>query len=36
MEKDAFMKFLNFLLGPLSSTGSKNVSISTTAVWECG
>ena len=26
MEKDAFVKFLTFLLGPLSSTESKNVS----------
>ena len=27
MEKDAFVKFLTFLLGPLSAVGSKNVSI---------
>ena len=26
VEKDAFVKFLTFLLGPLSSSGSKNVS----------
>ena len=25
VEKDAFVKFLTFLLGPLSSSGSKNV-----------